>query len=83
MSEQGKFYLPEEQVWRSSFLRSLVVETEEGSINQIRRHAIAHPTATHEFFTQLMTVWMIEDKLYPWYDFVGCTALFMASAFAR
>ena len=26
---------------------------------------------------------MLEDKAYPWYDFVGCTALFVAAAYAR
>ena len=76
-------YEPDREVWRSSFLRALVEETEEGSIAQVQRHANAHPQATHEFFTQRMTVWMLEDKTYPWYDFVGATALFVASAYAR
>jgi hypothetical protein len=76
-------YEPAREVWRSSFLRALVEETEEGSIAQVQRHANAHPQATHEFFTQPMTVWMLEDKTYPWYDFVGATALFVAAAYAR
>ena len=26
---------------------------------------------------------MLEDKVYPWYDFFGCTAIFVAAAYAR
>jgi|AntAceMinimDraft_1070359.scaffolds.fasta_scaffold554362_1 hypothetical protein len=49
-------YEPGRQVWRASFLRALVAETEEGSVEQIARHATAHPTAIHEYFTTQMTV---------------------------
>ena len=30
-----------------------------------------------------MAEWMLEVETYPWYDFVGATALFIASAYAR
>jgi hypothetical protein len=83
MSAGGPDYEPEKNVWRSQFLRALVQETEEGSVAQLRRIAIAHPLVCHEMFTLGMTEWMMEDKSYPWYDFVGCTALFVASAYAR
>ena len=49
-------YEPGREVWRASFLKALVAETEEGSLAQIARLATAHPTAIHEFFTTQMTV---------------------------
>jgi hypothetical protein len=60
-------YEPGKEVWRAQFLRALVSETEEGSILQLRRLANAHPLATHEFFTTMMTEWMLEDKVFILY----------------
>eukprot|EP00614_Pseudopedinella_elastica_P010294 CAMPEP_0172597986 /NCGR_PEP_ID=MMETSP1068-20121228/17969_1 /TAXON_ID=35684 /ORGANISM="Pseudopedinella elastica, Strain CCMP716" /LENGTH=417 /DNA_ID=CAMNT_0013397671 /DNA_START=98 /DNA_END=1351 /DNA_ORIENTATION=+ len=81
--EQSDHYKPEREVWRSQLMAALVKETEEGSVEQLKRIATAHPLCLHEFFTRDMTVWMLEDKTYPWYDFVGATAIFVASAYAR
>jgi hypothetical protein len=67
MSANSSSYDPAQHVWRCSFLKALVKETEEGSLVQIKRIAVAHPLAIHEMFTAQMTVWMMEDKSYPWY----------------
>lgn len=60
-------YDASKEVWRAQFMRALVSETEEGSINQLSRLANAYPLATHEFFTTMMTEWMLEDKVSCWY----------------
>ena len=74
---------PRFEVWRCQFLRALTRETEAGSINDMTAAARKHPLVIHEFFTLEMAAWMLEYEVLPWYDFVGATALFIASAYCR
>ena len=65
--------------WRIMLFRSV----RDGDLVQMTRICDAHPTAIHENFTSGRKDWELNWESLRWYEFMDCTALYLASAYCR
>ena len=52
----------------------------QGNVEVVAQYVEKHPQVLHEKFTRKMFTWMLEPECFRWFEYVGCTALFVASS---
>ena len=67
---------PKESAWRVPVLRALI----QGDVPVVEQYCRKHPEAIHTTFTRRMTDWQLELEAYRYFEFQGCTALFVSAS---
>ena len=64
------------EAWRVPVLRALI----QGDVEVVEQYCRRHPEAIHDTFTRRMTDWQLEPEAYRFFEFQGCTAIFVSAS---